>query len=384
MIRTALSALFLATLATAAADEPALRQAALHGLLVSEGATGKLAGTSPRMNATVVKTDGGFELGFNQDVGPQMGKATEEVRKFLAVRHPDKLPAGCRIELAFSEPYSPKDGPSAAVACSLLAESILTGRALDDQFAVTGDMTAEGKVRPIGGVPAKLRGATKSRCPLVAVPAANEQAVTDTAIIDGLKPLYQIQICTIATFDDALKLASKTREPAVQQALDDFAAVQQALARNEAFVFNPKLQEKLRAVLQTLPNHASAKFLLLHGLHQAPNRLSLAGSILAIDQADQALAGMLHNQSWLESGGNDDVLYKFIGEMERLRTKLDKRTVGYGDAYRELALYIKSIRARRLLTEEMRNDLRAAVQRVESKRDALMAEPEIREELMLE
>jgi len=70
--------------------------------------------------------------------------------------------------------------------------------------------------------------------------------------------------------------------------------------------------------------------------------------------------------------------------MERLRTKLDKRTVGYGDAYRELALYIQSIRTRRLLTEEMRGELRAAVQRVESKRDALMAEPEIREELMLE
>jgi hypothetical protein len=32
----------------------------------------------------------------------------------------------------------------------------------------------------------------------------------------------------------------------------------------------------------------------------------------------------------------------------------------------------------------MRDELRTAVKRVESKRDALMAEPEVREELMLE
>jgi hypothetical protein len=245
-------------------------------------------------------------------------------------------------------------------------------------------MTAEGRVRPIGGVPAKLRGAAKGNCLYVAVPAANEAAVTDAYIIDGLKPLYRVQIFSISTFDEALALAAKNREPETRRALDEFATVQQALGRNEDFAYNPKLQEKLREVLKILPNHLSAKLLLLHGQRQAPDRLSLSGSILAIQQADQSFAGMLKDQSWLESGGNDDALFRFIGDMERLRVKLDKRTIDYGDAYRNLALYIKSIRGRRQFTPQMRDELRTAVKRVESKRDALMAEPEVREELMLE
>lgn len=366
------------------AAEPALKQATVKGLLVTEVGKGELAGAASQMNATVVKREGEFELGFNQDVGDLMKKATDEVRKFISVRHDGKLPEGCRIELAFADKYTPKDGPSAAVACALLTDSILSGSVLDSQFAVTGDMAADGKVQPVGGVPSKLHGALKASCGYVAVPAANEASVTDTYIIEGIKPLYKIQIFSISAFDDAHKLAVKDRAPAVQQALDEFATVQQALARNEAFVTNPKLHEKLRGVLKTLPNHLSAKLLLLHGQKQGPDRLSLSGSLLAISTADQAFAAMLHDDSWTETSGNDDVLFKFIGEMERLRDKLDKRTLDYGDSYRSLALYIKSIRGKKQFTRQIQDELRASVRRVEAKRATLLSEPEVREELMIE
>ncbi|HEY8961405.1 MAG TPA: hypothetical protein VIM57_04305, partial [Luteolibacter sp.] len=97
-----------------------------------------------------------------------------------------------------------------------------------------------------------------------------------------------------------------------------------------------------------------------------------------------SFASMLNDQSWLESGGSDDVLTGFISEMERLRVKLDKRTVDYGDSYHRLALYIKSIRGRRQFTSQMQQELRAAVLKVQTQRKNLMEEPEVREELMLE
>ena len=162
------------------------------------------------------------------------------------------------------------------------------------------------------------------------------------------------------------------------------SAVQQALGNNPAFVSHPKVQEKLRAVLKTLPNHLSAKFLLLHGMGQGPDRLSLPGSLLAIQQADQSLGSMFEDQSWLESGGSDDVLTGFISEMERLRLKLDKRTIDYADSYHRLALYIKSIHGRRQFNQQMSDELRSAVFKVQAQRKNLLSEPEVREELMLE
>jgi hypothetical protein len=383
MLRPLLAS-FALTLSFASAAEPALKQAVLNGLLVTEASNGKLAGAASRMNATVVSNGAAFELGFNQDVGEMMNKATDEIKKFISVRHAQALPAGYRIELAFADKYSPKDGPSAAVACALLADALIGGKELDDAFAVTGDMTAEGKVRPVGGVGAKLRGAIKAECKYVAVPAANASSVTDSYIIEGPKALYKTQILSIATFDEAHRLAVKTRAEDVQKALDEFSAVQQALGNNPAFVSHPKVQEKLRTVLKTLPNHLSAKLLLLHGMGQGPDRLSLPGSLLAIQQADQSFGSMLEDQSWLESGGSDDVLTGFISEMERLRRKLDTRTVDYGDSYHRLALYIKSIRGRRQFTAQMREELRAAVLKVQAQRKNLLSEPEVREELMLE
>ena len=70
--------------------------------------------------------------------------------KFIRVRHGDQLPLGKRVELAFADKYSPKDGPSAAVVCALLTDSIVTGDEIDPEFAATGDMTATGEIRPIG------------------------------------------------------------------------------------------------------------------------------------------------------------------------------------------------------------------------------------------
>lgn len=374
----------LLSVGLASAAEPGIKQSSVKGLLVTQLEKGDLAGTASQMNATVVKKDGSFEIGFNQDVGDMMNKATDEVRKFIAVRHDGKLPDGYRLELAFADKYSPKDGPSAAVACALLADSIITGESLDTNFAVTGDMAADGKVQPVGGVSAKLRGARKAHCRIVAVPISNQDAVSDTYIIEGLKPLYQMQIFSVTSFEEAHAIALKNRTPEIQAALNEFQAVQDALGRNEAFVFNPKLQEKLKGVMKTLPNHLSAKLLLAHGQKQAPNRLSLAGSMNAIDQADQELGAMLMDRSWLESSGDEDVLYRFIADMDRLRDKLDKRTIDYGDSYRGLATYVRSIRGRKQFTPQMQDELNAAAKRVKARRSAVLADPKIREELMIE
>ena len=157
------------------AKEPAIKQATIKGLLVIELANGSFAGTASQMNATAVPAEADqFSVGFNQEVGDFMEKATVEVEKFMRVRHEGLLPTGNRIELAFGDKYSPKDGPSAAVVCALLVDSIITGDEIDPGFAATGDMTATGQVRSIGGLTGKISGAIKKKCTLIAAPKVND------------------------------------------------------------------------------------------------------------------------------------------------------------------------------------------------------------------
>ena len=379
-------ALLLVLLPTAVlrAEAPAKKQAQIKGLLVVELANGSHAGTASQMNATVVPADGGdFGISFNQEVGELMEAATVEVEKFIRLRHPDSLPDGHRIELAFSDKYSPKDGPSAAVVSALLADAIITGDEIDPGFAATGDMTAAGEVRPVGGIVGKIRGAVKKECRIISIPETNKSAVADLYITDGIAPLYQIQIFSAETFEEARALAIAERASGLQEALEEFALVQKALRNNKAFINNSKVREKLRAVTTAAPNHLSARLLLLHASRRGPKVLSLPGSMLAIDRASGSFSVMMEDDSFLQTG-SDDVLTGLIFDLSRLRPKLDKRTVGYSDSYADLCEYIKAVRAKKQWNAQLQRELEGKVARVRSERNKLLSNTEVREELMLE
>jgi hypothetical protein len=310
-----------------------------------------------------------------------MTKATREVVKFMNVRH-DDLPKGCRVELAFADKYSPKDGPSAAVAAALLVNSIFTGETLNDEFAVTGDMNATGEVRPVGGVMAKVRGAAK-RCSLVAIPDQNIQAIEDAYIIEGVPYLTAIQIFSIKTFDEAYAIAAEQSEE-VKAAIKDFAAVQNALNRNEKYIYNPKVREKRKSVLEAMPNHVSAELHIRHSYKKGPKSLSLSGSMVAVDTASEDFSKLMKNNQFLERGGEKDVLAGFISDMRKLKKQVDPRVSDYCDSYLDLAEYIKSVRQKKTWSRQNRSDLRRKISAVRGNRDELLENREVREELMID
>ena len=110
------------------------------------------------MNATATPLDkrgNPTNIRFNQRVGKAMDSALKEVTKYLRVKH-DTWPSGYDIEIAFEDRFTAKDGPSAAICCALLLDSLVSGKTIDPFFAVTGDMNADGSVQPVGGCQQKL------------------------------------------------------------------------------------------------------------------------------------------------------------------------------------------------------------------------------------
>ena len=364
-------------------SELGLRQTKIKGLLVVELNNGDLAGTASQMNATAMNKGSGFVIQFNQEVGEMMKGATEEVDKFIRVRYPESLPDNTLVELSFADKYTPKDGPSAAVVCALMVDSIISGNELDPGFAATGDMTATGEVQPVGGVPSKVKGAIRKKCTHIAIPLANKNSIIDESILKGLESLHQIQIFTIEDFEQAHALASSERPEDIQTAIDEFALVQKALKKNPKYIYNSQVREKLSKIIELAPNHLSAGLLHLYSNRNEPKKLSIAGSIRGLDNAGAKLGNMMENGSYIKAQGlGNDVLAELVTEMNRLRPKLDKRTIDYSDSYVDIANFIKKHRGRKRFTEQLVREINQLSSKIDQQRDTLINRSDVQEELM--
>jgi ATP-dependent Lon protease len=73
----------------------------------------------------------------------------------------------------------PKDGPSAGVTMFTALTSLLTGRRVRPDTAMTGEVTLRGRVLPVGGIKAKVLAAHRAGITRVILPAKNARDVDD-------------------------------------------------------------------------------------------------------------------------------------------------------------------------------------------------------------
>jgi ATP-dependent Lon protease len=91
----------------------------------------------------------------------------------------DAAAFGRRFHVHFPAGAVPKDGPSAGVTMSTALVSLLTGRAVKPSVGMTGEVTLQGNVLPIGGVKQKLLAAHRAGLTDVVIPKANEPDLDD-------------------------------------------------------------------------------------------------------------------------------------------------------------------------------------------------------------
>lgn len=108
------------------------------------------------------------------------------------------------IHIHVPEGATPKDGPSAGVAMSLVIASILTNTKVDNKVAMTGEVTLLGKVLPIGGLKEKLIAAYKAGVTKALIPTKNYQMDLDD-IPDEVK--NAIEIIAVDNIKDVLDIA---------------------------------------------------------------------------------------------------------------------------------------------------------------------------------
>jgi len=98
---------------------------------------------------------------------------------------------------------TPKDGPSAGVTMATAMASLLTGRPVRRDVAMTGEITLRGRVLPIGGLKAKLLAAHLAGVETVIIPRRNERDLVD--VPDDVRK--QLTIVPVDHMDQVLAAA---------------------------------------------------------------------------------------------------------------------------------------------------------------------------------
>lgn len=97
----------------------------------------------------------------------------------------------------------PKDGPSAGITMATAMMSVLTGRKVKKDVAMTGEITITGKVLPIGGLKEKLFAAMQIGVKTVVIPKKNEVDIEN--LPKSIKKM--LKFVPVEHFDEVLDVA---------------------------------------------------------------------------------------------------------------------------------------------------------------------------------
>ncbi len=133
---------------------------------LADAASGSTGVTLTGQLGDVMKESAQIALSYLRSNGPALGLPVGELAERGVHLH---VPAGA----------VPKDGPSAGITMTTALASLLSGRLVRADVAMTGEVSLTGRVLPIGGLKQKLLAAHRAGMTTVLIPARNEPDLDD-------------------------------------------------------------------------------------------------------------------------------------------------------------------------------------------------------------
>lgn len=156
----------------------------------------KLPGTGRTTTTGLVEEE---ELGGHSRTIRRKSTAKGSIENVLTVLHRLGLkPYDYDLHINFPGGI-PVDGPSAGVTIAVAIYSAIREKQVDNLVAITGEVSIHGKVKPVGGVVAKVEAARQAGATRVLIPAENWQSI--------FEQMDDIEVIPIKTVQEAIDLA---------------------------------------------------------------------------------------------------------------------------------------------------------------------------------
>lgn len=137
------------------------------GALQLTGKLGEVMKESARIALSVIRLQADEKkLDLNPNLVSKHKKESEELK-------PSDIYKNYDLHIHVPEGATPKDGPSAGIAMATAIASIISGKAIHADIAMTGELTLSGKVLSIGGLKEKLIAAHKAKIKIAIIPQKN-------------------------------------------------------------------------------------------------------------------------------------------------------------------------------------------------------------------
>ncbi len=124
------------------------------------------------------------------------------------LRLPDNFYEKIDIHIHVPEGAIPKDGPSAGITLATSIVSALTGKLVNRDVAMTGEITLRGRVLPIGGLKEKILAAHRGGVSKVLIPFENKKDIEEIP----KKILKKVELVLVKHMDEVLKEALILKE----------------------------------------------------------------------------------------------------------------------------------------------------------------------------
>ena len=148
-------------------------------------------------------TKGSGKIQVTGQLGDVMKESVQIAVSLVKSMYPESAPMWKENDLHIHVPAGavPKDGPSAGITLTTALTSLVTGKAVSPQYAMTGEVSLRGGVMPIGGLPEKLMAAQRAGVSKVFIPYENVEDLEDVA--DEVKE--KLEIIPVKKVKDVLK-----------------------------------------------------------------------------------------------------------------------------------------------------------------------------------
>ncbi|HBZ52405.1 MAG TPA: endopeptidase La [Eubacterium sp.] len=149
-----------------------------------------------------VFTKGKGNIIITGQLGDVMKESAQIAVSLVKTMFPDKADVFEKNDIHIHVPEGavPKDGPSAGITLTTAIASLVTDKAVDPHFAMTGEVSLRGVISPIGGLPEKLMAAQRAGVKTVFIPKENEDDLRDVAS----EVLEQIEVIPVSSVEQVL------------------------------------------------------------------------------------------------------------------------------------------------------------------------------------